>query len=69
MADNAAKIEELSEAIESGVTRTATDGLVSEFDLTALERARRELRQSDPASIAAGRVRPTILGVNLSGAW
>lgn len=64
-----AKITELDEAIESGVTRSSTDGLSQETDLAHLEKVRRELKQSDPTLIAAGKVRPMILGVNLGGAW
>lgn len=66
--DNSAKLRDLDEQIESGVTSTSADGHSVSQDLGHLERVRRELRQRDTDSISAGRVRPTIVGINLRNA-
>lgn len=66
--DNSAKLRELDEQIESGVTSTSADGHSVSQDLAHLERIRRELRQRDTETVAAGRVRPVMVGINLRNA-
>ena len=67
--DNAEELRELDDTIESGITRTSADGHSADVDLQHLERIRREKRLRDAQSIADGRVRPHLLGINLRGAW
>lgn len=67
--DNTDKLDVLDKAIESGVTSTSADGHSASQDLQHLQKVRRDLRLNDTDSIAAGRVRPTIVGLNLGGAW
>lgn len=67
--DNAERLRELDEAIESGVTSTSADGHSVSQDLRHLERIRREKRLRDADSISNGRVRPVMVGINLRGAW
>lgn len=56
--DNSDQLRQFDEAIESGVTRTSADGTSVDFDLKHLGRLRREMRNSNPDLIAAGRNRP-----------
>ncbi len=67
--DNADKIRELDETLESGITRTSADGHSADVDLGHLSKVRRDLRLNDAGSISAGRVKPPIVGLNLGGAW
>jgi hypothetical protein len=67
--DQSEKLETLNEAIESGITSTSSDSHSASQDLRHLERIRRETRLRDTSHVAAGRVRPTIVGINLRGAW
>ena len=67
--DNADKIRELDETLESGITRTSADGHSADVDLAHLTKVRRDLRLNDADSIAAGKVKPPVVGLNLGGAW
>lgn len=69
MANNTQKIAELDEAIQSGVTSTSGDGHSVTQDLDQLRRSRRELALEDDATIAAGKVKPTLTRMTLGGAW
>lgn len=47
MPDNSARIEQITQILEAGVSKTVVDGVVTEFDLDTLRQERRELIRTD----------------------
>lgn len=69
MADNTAKINELTEITEGGVRSVGVDGLNAQVDLGQAKKTLREKRLTDQDSIDSGLVRPVVVRTRLGGAW
>lgn len=64
MADNAARIAEIRELLQTGVKSSSVDGESTTFDLESL---RQELRQLEAEDDTAQTQRPVAASINLGG--
>ncbi len=67
--DNTAEIASLEARALASTHSVSTDGVSASMDLDSVAKLLRDARNSDTASIAAGRVRPLVTGMNLGGAF
>lgn len=59
MADHSVEIAALEALLNSAASSTSVDGLSTTFDLEAARIRLQELKATDDATLASGRVRPT----------
>jgi hypothetical protein len=67
--DNTAAIEQIDKTLAGAARSVSSDGVSASVDLGLLQSQRRDLANSDKATIAAGGGRPRVLGFNLGGAF
>ncbi len=67
MPDNSAEIGELEEILQAGATRVVVDGQAVTYDFDKIEKRIVQLKATDTATLAAGKVRPRIMRANLTG--
>ena len=69
MPDYSTEIAELEAILNGSIDSVSVDGTSTHVDLDAARKRLAELRAKDTLSIAAGSVRPRVVGLNLRGAW
>lgn len=69
MADYSAEIAHLEAIINGATTSVSVEGTSTSVDLKAARKRLAELRADDDDSLAAGKHRPRVFGLNLGGAW
>jgi len=67
--NNTADIEKLEAMANASASSVSTDGVSASIDLENVATQLRDKRNTDATSIAAGRVRPLVTGMNLGGAF